>query len=265
MTNVGTVPHGIQFFQRNSFVAEAGGIYKLTFRAKADVARDIRISFEEALAFTVIDFKIMGITTEWVEYEVYLFNYLGGLRDAKVGFFTGLIDSANPAGSPITTFYFDDVSLDLVGYYVDNYGPSFYAPVGVVAKDAAFNPLTGIKFGDMQKLPMLVITSDTEGLVTNNAGTYTINTAVAGQYVLIYTITDSLGNESVFQRDLFITEGPQATAFELVNADFETEQLTATPQPATTGWGWHGSGQFVASIQDGVAKKIGRASCRERV
>ncbi|MCK7484924.1 MAG: hypothetical protein MZU97_04780 [Bacillus subtilis] len=117
VTNVGTVPHGVQFFQRNGFTAEAGGIYKLSFRAKVDAARDIRISFEEAgsRAFTVIQFNIVSLTTEWANYEVYLFNYLGGLRDVKIGFFAGLIDSANASNSVATTLYFDDVSVVMVG------------------------------------------------------------------------------------------------------------------------------------------------------
>ena len=256
VTNVGTVPHGIQFFQRNNFTAEAGGIYKLSFRAKADIARDIRISFEEALVFIVIDFKIISIGTEWADYEVYLFNYNGGLRDAKIGFFTGLIDSTNPDRSPATTFYFDDVSVELMGLYVDNYGPSFYAPIGVVATGAIFDPHAGIKFGDLQKNPNLTISSETAGLVTYNETTkkYEVNTAVAGQYVLTYTLTDSLGNESIYVRDLFITDGPETGTFQVVNGDFEVEQLTAMAQPATTGWGWHGSGVFNIEIRNGVAK-----------
>lgn len=257
VTNVGTVAHGIQFFQRNNFTAEAGGLYRFTFRAKADVARDIRVIMETISnpgnIFSTMHSSTVSIGTDWAEYTVYIQNTTGGLTDAKVGFFTGLIDS-NPAVSAATTLYFDDVNLELVAVYADAYGPSFFAPAGVVAKDAVFNPLTGIKFGDMQKFPTLVITSDTEGLVINNAGTYTINTAVPGQYVLTYTITDSHGNESVFLRDLFITEGTQTGTFTILNGDFAVDQLTATPQPATTGWGWHGNGQFNAVIQDGVAK-----------
>ncbi|MCK7484923.1 MAG: hypothetical protein MZU97_04775 [Bacillus subtilis] len=120
----------------------------------------------------------------------------------------------------------------------------------------AFNPLTGIKFGDLQKNVVVAITSATEGLVTYNAETkvYTINTAVAGVYTLVYTLTDNLGNELVQERKLTITDGTETGTFVILNGDFSTDQLTAMAQPATTGWGWHGNGSFNTIIQDGVAK-----------
>jgi hypothetical protein len=207
VANVGTVPHGIQFFQRNSFVAEPNGIYKLTFKAKADEARDIRVSFEETAAFVVIQFNIVSLTTEWATYEILLHNYLGGLTDVKVGFFAGIIDAARPDKSALTTLYFDDVSVELLGYRKDTLGPRIYATAGTVVQNAVFNPLTGVKYGDLSRLPQLVITSATEGLVTYDPVTklYTINTATVGEYVLIYTLTDQQGNVTVFERPLSVT------------------------------------------------------------
>jgi hypothetical protein len=254
VTALGTVPHGIQFFQRNNFTAEAGGIYKLTFRAKADVARNIRVSFEEANTglFTVLQFNIVALTTEWADYEVVLFNYRGGERDVKVGFFLGAVD----ATSVVTTFYFDDVNVELLGYYQDTKAPLLFAPTASVAKDAAFNPLTGIKFGDLQKNISIVVSSATEGLVLYNETTkvYSLNTTVAGTYTLVYTLTDPMGNELVQERTVVITDGTEAGTWTILNGDFAVDQLTAIAQPATTGWGWHGSGQFNTVIQNGVAK-----------
>ncbi|MCK7484921.1 MAG: hypothetical protein MZU97_04765 [Bacillus subtilis] len=100
-------------------MAEANGLYKLTFKAKADIARDIRVSFEAAGpdAFTVVQFNIVSLTTEWATYEVYLFNRWSGLTDVKIGFFAGLIDSALTGSQrALTTLYFDDVSVEMLGY-----------------------------------------------------------------------------------------------------------------------------------------------------
>ncbi|MFA5007218.1 MAG: immunoglobulin-like domain-containing protein [Candidatus Izemoplasmatales bacterium] len=252
VTALGTVPHGVQFFQRNGFTAEAGGIYRLTFRAKADAARNIRVSFEETMAFTVLQYNIVAVGTEWADYEVYLYNYLGGEKDVKVGFFLGLVDPE----SVVTAFYFDDVAVDLVGYIIDEAAPRLSAPTAIVAKDAVFNPLTGIKYGDLQKNVSIAVSSATEGLVTYNAETkvYAVNTATAGTYVLVYTLVDSFGNELVQERTLVVTDGSETGTFGILNGDFAVDQLTPMAQPATTGWGWHGNGSFLVSITEGVAK-----------
>ncbi|MDD3712331.1 MAG: DUF5011 domain-containing protein [Candidatus Izemoplasmatales bacterium] len=257
VSNVGTVPHGIQFHQMNQpgFVSEYGAIYRFSFWAKADVARDIAVQLQENEGWVVLMKKNVSITTEWAEYEVILVNGDRSYNKVKLGFFFGLIDSAVPANSPATTIYIDDVTIEMLGYVNDDSMPKIYAPDASVAVDAVFNPLTGVRYGDNTKLPAVTITSVTEGLVTYDAltGLYTINTTVAGSYVLTYTVTDMFGNELIYNRNFVVTDGSESSSLAVINGDFTTDQLVAMPQPAETGWGWHGSGVFTTVIEGGVA------------
>jgi hypothetical protein len=207
ITFVGTVPHSIQFFQRNAFNFESNATYVLTFRAKADTARDIRAIVENAASnlFTNLTLKQIELTTEWQTFEVVLHNSLMATNDAKIGFFLGLIEADKPERSSVGKVYFDDVQVTLVGYIKDTDGPRMWAAPGTVVQNAVFSPLTGIKFGDFAKGPSIAISSATEGLVTLNAGVYTINTATVGTYTLIYTLTDHYGNVTVYERVLTVT------------------------------------------------------------
>ena len=205
VTALGTVPHGIQFFQRNGFIAEAGGVYVLSFKAKAEAARDIRVSFEETKNWQVLDFEIVGLTTDWATYNVVLSNRSNGYLDVKFGLFLGLIDSAHPENSAITAVYFDDVSIQLVGYFKDDVAPMIYAADATVEQNVEFTPMTGVMYGDAQQGCSVVITSDTVGLVTDTDGVYTIDTSVVGNYVLTYTVTDTFGNETIYTRNLEVT------------------------------------------------------------
>lgn len=202
---VGTLPHSIQFFQRNSYVAEAGGVYVLSFKAKADAARDIRVSFEEAKNWQVLDFEIVGLTTDWVTYNVVLSNRSNGYLDVKFGLFLGLIDPEHPENSAATAIYFDDVSIKLIGYFKDDVAPMVYGADVSVEQNVAFTPLTGLYYGDAAQQLDIVVSSDTVGLVTEAAGVYTIDTSVVGVYVLTYTVTDIYGNQTVFARNFTVT------------------------------------------------------------
>ncbi len=209
ITYVGTVPHSIQFFQRNAFKSEAGSTYIISFRAKADVARDIRVIMENPSEnFANYTLHQIELTTDWVTYELVLHNGKLSTADAKIGFFLGLIESDKPERSAATKVYFDDVSIELVGYVKDDQAPRIFTTEATVVKDAVFNPLTGIKYGDFAKAPTIVVSSATAGLVTYDEITkvYTVNTATAGTYTLIYTVTDYYGNETVHERTLIVTE-----------------------------------------------------------
>ncbi|MBI9009944.1 MAG: DUF5011 domain-containing protein [Tenericutes bacterium] len=257
VTNVGTVPHGVQFHQMNQdgFVSEAGSMYLLTFWAKADVARDIAVQLQENAGWKVLSKSTVSITDTWTEYQVVVTNPFGSYDKVKLGFFFGLIDSENAAASVATSIYLDDVSLQLIGYNLDEEAPRIYAMDANVAKDELFDPMSGVKVGDNAKLPEVTISSLTAGLVTMDAltGLYTVDTTTAGTYVLTYTVTDIYGNETVYDRNLVIYDGTETPTFTVTNGDFETEQLTAYAQPAVLGWGWHGSGSFFTEIRNGVA------------
>ena len=241
ITNVGTVPHGTQFYQQNRII-ETQAIYKLTYDAKVDLARSIRLSLESGT--TVQWFEIVNLTTEWASYTSYIYVPQAGFTNGKFAFFAGLVEASSPA----TTFYLDNVAIELVGYIKDTTAPMMFG-VDDVQVDAgiAFNPLEGIKVFDLVDKSLTP-----QSIVV----TGTVNVDVPGDYPLIYTLTDRQGNVAVVNRMVIVKEagGGLPNAFKLVNSDFEIEQLTATAQPATTGWGWHGGGQFNTEIKDGVAK-----------
>ncbi|XFA99023.1 immunoglobulin-like domain-containing protein [Candidatus Izemoplasma sp. B36] len=257
VTNVGTIPHSVQFHQMNQpgFVSEAGSMYLFTFWAKAGAARDIAVQLQENGGWTVLSNETVSITEEWAEYQVILVNPYRSFDKVKIGFFFGLIDSANPDNSVATEIYIDDVNIELIGYNLDEVAPRIYAADATVAVGEAFNPLTGVKVGDNAKLPEVAISSTTVGLVTYDAinDEYTIDTSVAGTYTLTYTVTDIYGNETVYDRTLVITDGTETSDFAVINGDFEIVQETPYSQPAEDGWGWHGSGSFLTYIKEGLA------------
>ena len=204
---VGNVPHSIQFFQRNNFRFEAHSTYVISFKAKADVVRDIRVILENPSDnFRNLSLHTVELGTEWATYEFVLHNGFMSTGDAKIGFFLGLIDPLLPERSAATKVYFDDVEVTLVGYMKDDVAPMIWAPEATVVQNAVFNPLTGVKYGDFAKFPTLEISSTTEGLVTLTGSTYTIDTSTVGTYTLTYTVTDWLGNVATFDRTLVITE-----------------------------------------------------------
>ncbi|PKK92675.1 MAG: hypothetical protein CVV61_08515, partial [Tenericutes bacterium HGW-Tenericutes-6] len=238
------------------FITEFGAMYKFTFWAKADQARDIAVQLQENEGWLVLSNTTVSITTEWTQYEVILINAERSYPKAKIGFFFGLIDSLNPDNSPATSIYIDDVTIELIGYVKDDVAPRIYAPDAVVAITESFNPLNGVRYGDSSKLPYLTITSTTPGLVTysSETGLYTVDTTVAGTYVLTYTVTDMYGNETVYDRTLVVTDGTESSSLQVINGDFTVDQTVPLPQPAETGWGWHGSGSFITTILEGIAK-----------
>ena len=257
VTDIGTIPHSVQFHQMliPGFVSEYGAMYEFTFWAKADAARDIAVQLQENTGWVVLTNKTVSITTEWAQYEVVLVNGMKNYDKVKIGFFFGLIDSLNPANSVATSIYIDDVDIQLVGYVKDEVAPRIYAPNAAVAVAEVFNPMAGVRVGDSTKLPTVVISSVTPGLVTYDEITkaYVVDTTVAGTYILTYTLTDMYGNETIYERTLVVTDGTEASSLVVVNGDFTVEQLVPYAQPAVDGWGWHGSGSFLTYIQDGMA------------
>ncbi|PKK96563.1 MAG: hypothetical protein CVV58_05700, partial [Tenericutes bacterium HGW-Tenericutes-3] len=83
-----------------------------------------------------------------------------------------------------------------------------YAADATVEQNVVFDAMAGVMYGDSAKNPTVMIESTTSGLVTYDAvaGTFTINTSVVGVYVLTYTVTDIFGNETVYNRNLTVTE-----------------------------------------------------------
>lgn len=238
--NLGGVVHGVQFYQQLREVTQ-GQIYKITFRAKADLTRPMMFALEEG---TTRRFdQIVFLTNDWVTYEIIYQHNLTSFTNGKFAFFMGDVGET----SVPTTIYLDDITVETVETLEDKTAPLLFG-VGnyIIAKGSQFNPLQGVTILDnVDKLLTL------EDITV----TGTVDSAAVGTYTLTYEIEDSAKNKSVFTRVVEVVE-PESmlpNTFLIVNGDFETEQLTPTPQPATTGWGWHGAGTFTAVIKDGIA------------
>ena len=239
--NPGTVVHGVQFYQQNR-VIEQGQIYKITFDAKADIPRPIMVALEQGTTRRYDE--IVMLTTEWQSFEIQIDHVLTGYTNGKFAFFMGDVgDNSVP-----TTVYLDNIEVETIRAQVDTTAPLLFGVLDYyVAKDSTFNPLQGITIRD--NLDKLLTVNDI--VVTGS-----VNTAVLGEYTLTYTIQDASGNEAVYTRKVEVIEGTEMlqNTFTLVNGDFSIDQPTATPQPATTGWGWHGGGTFTVTIAEGIAK-----------
>lgn len=239
VTGLGTVPHGVQFYQQNRKI-EAGSIYKLTFKMKASVARDIRLSLEAGT--DVRWFKVMDVTTEWQTYEVYITPSGNSFTNGKFAFFLGKVSDT----SVLAKFEIDDVSIDLVGYRKDYKAPMMFFEDIEIPRGTAFDKTAG------------VVVFDIETALKPEDVTYTgeLDILTPGVYTLTYELKDKGGNVCTKERKVTVLEGILPSRVDLINGDFSSEQAAPISQPATTGWGWHGGGAFTVSIpggKDGVA------------
>ena len=189
VTHVGTVPHGVQFYQQNK-VFMGGGIYKLTFRAKALDATPMRISIEAGTNLRY--FKVVDITTEWVTHEVIIHVSGKSYTNGKVGFFMGKVTEE----SVPTTFNIDDVAIEQVGYREDTVKPIIFGVKDIsIEKGTVFDAKAGVYvFDNLSALTVndIVITGDD----------FDIN--VAGEYTVVYTLKDEQNNEVVVNRKVTV-------------------------------------------------------------
>lgn len=191
VTNPGTVPHGVQFYMQNR-VIETGATYRLTFKAKVDIPRSFRLSLEAGT--DVRFFQIVNVTAEWATYEVFVTPSGGGFANGKLGFFMGYIDETSVA----TTFYLDDINIELVGYRQDTVKPFIFGVnAAQIVKGTAFNPTAGVTLFDNQDKTLIVASIVVTGSVDVN---------VAGVYTLTYTLTDRQGNQTVVERVVTVVE-----------------------------------------------------------
>lgn len=240
IVNPGTVVHGVQFYQQNRII-EQGQIYKVTFDAKADIPRPIMVALEEGTTRRYDE--IVFLDTDWQSFEIQIEYVLASFTNGKFAFFMG--DVGN--NSAPTTVYLDNIVVETIEALEDKTAPQLYGLEDyVVAQHSVFNPLQGVTIRD--NVDKLLTLDDIE--VTG-----TVNTAVIGEYTLTYTIEDAAGNEAVYERVIFVIDEADMldNTFVVINGDFEEDQLAPLPQPAQTGWGWHGTGTFTIAIEEGIA------------
>ena len=240
VVNPGTVVHGVQFYQQNRII-EQGQIYKITFDAKADAPRPIMFALEQGTTRRYDE--IVFLETEWQSYEIQIDHVLTGYTNGKFAFFLGDIgDNSIP-----TTVYLDNIVVETVRAQVDETAPQLFGLLDYyVAQNSTFNPLQGITIRD--NLDKMLTTEDI-------TVTGTVDTSTVGTYTLTYMIEDASGNQSTYTRNIEVIAQTSMleNTFTVVNGDFSVDQLVPTPQPATTGWGWHGAGTFTVAIENGIA------------
>ncbi len=191
VVNPGTVPHGVQFYQQN-LVVETGATYLLTYKAKADIARTMRLSLESGT--DVRFFKVVDVTTDWVEYSVFITPSGGGFTNGKFAFFPGYIYET----SVPTTFYLDDVNLELVGYRIDEEAPQILKVDDIVVEQGAeFDPKDGVIVFDI-----LDKTLTNDDLIITGI----VDTETLGEYTLTYELSDAQGNLTTVTRMITVVQ-----------------------------------------------------------
>lgn len=108
VTALGTVAHGTQFYLLNR-VLEQGRTYRITFDAKADLARPIKVVLENAAFVRQFDYDF-DVTTGWTTFTFDYYHSNVSLNSGKFAFFLGLVGTT----SVPTTIYLDNIrSLQL--------------------------------------------------------------------------------------------------------------------------------------------------------
>ncbi|MDD3122738.1 MAG: DUF5011 domain-containing protein, partial [Candidatus Izemoplasmatales bacterium] len=240
VTNIGLVPHGVQLNLLNRSIV-SGTIYKIMFSAKADDVRPIKMVVENGSTYARLLDVDVYLTTGWVTYTAY-FDYKGpSIANAKFAFFLGaVLDDSVP-----TMIYIDNISCEIVSQVIDGQAPVIYGVDNAIVKlGESFDPLLGVSVWDQ---------IDNTLLISHIKVTGSVDTAIAGDYTLTYTLRDSSGNIGTFTRVVTVTDTLLPASFTLTNGDFSTDQSTPYAQPATAGWGWHGAGTFTVDISGGVA------------
>jgi hypothetical protein len=185
---------------------ENGEIYTVTFRAKASEAgKPLTLKFGELLAGDpwFIDFKPgqtdeVFLTTDWVEYTYSFIMKIDNLNGGPT------FEMGDIGGTGLTgTIWFDWVKItggsgvdsfdpvisgaDDMTYFIEDM-PTFDPAAGVTATDETDGDLTAD----------IVISGDT------------VDTTVAGQYFVTYTVSDAAGNEAEVTRIITIKNDTEA-------------------------------------------------------
>ncbi|MBU1141876.1 MAG: DUF5011 domain-containing protein, partial [Firmicutes bacterium] len=218
-----------QFAQPNLTIPQGLG-FVLQFEAKADAARPMVVKIENAQYIGYID-ESVSLTTEWQTFEIEFYVTAPTITNGKLIFGAGTMMGYDSIVGELTTIYLDNITFIEQEPSLDTEAPMI---IGLLDKTLslgeAFDPLQGVTVSDNMDVNLTVDDIVVTGTVDSNT---------PGEYILTYTLTDASYNEKVMTRTITVIDGIVPSTWLVVNGDFETEQLTALPQPAETGWGWH--------------------------
>ncbi|TVP85557.1 MAG: hypothetical protein EA375_04305 [Acholeplasmataceae bacterium] len=112
ITDIGANWYSNHFFQTGLTLTQ-GVTLRLTFDARADIARTIVVKLEDTTFYGYIDQNV-DITTEWTTYTIDLYMNMPTRTDGKLVFGAGNMSDINEATGVATTIYINNVSLIVI-------------------------------------------------------------------------------------------------------------------------------------------------------
>jgi hypothetical protein len=235
---------------------ENGKTYEISFDAKSTVEKEIILQVGELLSaapyFT--DFlpaadnlieKVIG--TEWATYS---FKFTMLQDNPRGGLIFGL---GTVSGQAIAaTLYFDNVVIEESTPDLDVTGPVFagLSEAVTITTGTNYNPLAGITAldvtdGDVTESITYVIKNAEGNIVTE------LDTSLEGTFTIEYSVSDSLGNETVEVVTLNIVGMTFTATSQILNGDFAGADLT----PWSAWWqDWGDAPAVTVELVDGAAE-----------
>lgn len=249
----GANPYTPRFGQMN-VPFEIDTTYEISFEAKSSVSKIINLQVGELLSgapyFT--DFKPgltvhKTITTEWATYS-YKFTHTLDNKRGGVLFELGTVDQQDTDA----TLWFDNVAIEVSTPDADTTGPAF---TGVVADvnvtvGSEYNPMSGVTAFDVVDGDVtadIVVTIAKDG-----APVETVDTSVAGVYVVTYTVEDEAGNVNTASTNVHVVSMLFKEANLISNPSFEAAFNETTPEWSLWSQNW-GAAPVVTPTLDTAA------------
>ena len=233
-----------------------GMTYEITFDAKADAARSIKIDIGQLLSAApwFVDYKtgqteIFDLSTDW---QTFSFKFTmnqdaedGALLEGQLLFEMGGVVGGVGTDNLLTTIYYDNIAIEESTPDADTTAPEFSGIDDItIETGTTFDALEGVTAFD-------IIDGDIALTEANVTGT--VNTTTPGEYTLTYTVSDNAGNEATATRVITVVDLIFNSTDMIVNGDFEA----ALSDPAewyiyeATGWDGAPNSAGTVSIIDG--------------
>ena len=206
--------------ESNTMTIENGVTYEITFKAKADAQRPIKVQVGELLSVGpwFVDFKtgqtdIFNLTTEWQTFSFKFTMNLDTNENGQITFENGAT-IVGDAGfdNYLTTIYYDDITIVESTPDADTTAPLLTGADDVTIEvGTVFDPLDGVTAFDV-----------VDGDITLDASHYvgTVDITIAADYTITYTVEDAAGNETIVIRVITVVALIFNETGLVVNGDF---------------------------------------------